>query len=137
MNLIGICGDNCQSCPRYTATTNNSLAELERVKDLWVRLGLRDNIFPVQDMICHGCRPENRCAYPELYACVKTKDLENCGLCDNYPCELLTTAFEKSEQLKTRALDVCTSEELVSLQKAFFSKKEYFDTIHYKIKNER
>jgi hypothetical protein len=113
------------------------LAELEKVKDLWVRIELRDHTFPIQDMICHGCKPENRCAYPELYACVKLKGLENCGLCGNYPCELLNRALEKSEQLKNRALDVCKPEELVSLKKAFFSKKEYFDTIHYITKNER
>ena len=37
MNMIGICGDNCAYCPRYTATLKGRTIELERVKELWVR----------------------------------------------------------------------------------------------------
>jgi len=132
MNMIGICGDNCEHCPRYIATQLGSKIELEEVKELWVRLGLRDHNFPVEDMVCYGCRPENRCAYTELCACVNIKGHENCGLCDDYPCELITTAFDKSDQLKSKAIKVCTPEEMIMLQKAFFSKKEYFDHIHQK-----
>jgi hypothetical protein len=77
--------------------------ELEKMKDLWVRLGRRDDDFPVQDRICHGCRSENIYAYQELYACVKIKGSENFGICDDYPCEVMTTVFNKSNQLKKYA----------------------------------
>ena len=130
--MIAICGDNCEYCRRYTTTQRDSKIELEKVKNLWVRLGLRDNDFPNQDMACQGCMPENKCAYQELYTCVKIKGLDNCGLYDDYPCELITKALDKSDQLKKMAIRVCTSAELDSLQKAFFSKKNYFDNIHYK-----
>lgn len=135
--MIGICGDNCEYCPRYLATQSSSKIELEKVKDLWIRLGLRNKEFSVEDMVCHGCRPENRCAYQELYDCVKTKGLKNCGLCDDYPCKLMTTAFNKSDRLKTKAMRVCESAEMEILQKAFFSKKEYFDNIYHRMKNKR
>lgn len=85
MKMIGICGDNCAYCPRYIATQNGGKIELEKVKELWVRLELRDLDFPVQEMACHGCKPENKCAYVELCTCVITKGLENCGLCNEYP----------------------------------------------------
>ena len=132
MNMIGICGDNCTHCPRYIATRNNSTRELDKVKELWIRLGLRDSAFPVQDLICHGCRPGNKCAYQELRSCVNTKEVENCGLCAEYPCKITKTAFEKSAKLKSHAEKVCTQEEMDTLNKAFFSKKECFDHIHQK-----
>ena len=127
MNMIGVCGDNCEYCPRYIATQNGSMSELEKVKELWVRLGLRPQVFPVEDMACHGCKPENNCAYTELRACVSSKEHDNCGLCSEYPCDLVNSVFEKSEKLKDRVNEVCTKEEKDLLQKAFFSKKEYFD----------
>jgi len=132
MKMIGICGDNCAYCPRYIATQNGGNIELEKVKELWVRLGLRDLDFPVQDMVCHGCKPENKCAYVELCTCVITKGLENCGFCNEYPCKLVNSAFDKSEKLKSQASKVCTHKEMDVLHKAFFSKKEYFDRIHQK-----
>jgi hypothetical protein len=135
MNMIGICGDNCEYCPRYRATQKGGMIELEKVKDLWVRLGLRDNRFPAEEMACNGCQPENKCAYPELCACVAGKAVENCGLCEEYPCNVIERVFDKSEKLKSRAVKVCTWEEMDMLQKAFFSKKEYFDQVHQKRKD--
>ena len=119
MSMIGICGDNCAYCPRYMATQNGRIEELEKVKELWIRLGLREHDFPVKDMSCHGCKPENKCAYTELRACVSTKMHDNCGLCDEYPCNLIHSAFDKSERLKDRVKITCTQEERDLLQKAF------------------
>lgn len=132
MNMIGICGDNCGYCPRYRATQNGSKVELEKARELWERLGLRDHDFPVEDMACRGCFPENKCAYAELRACVNAKGHENCGLCDEYPCKRIISVFKKSEKLKSHAAKVCTQEEMDILNKAFFSKKDYFDHIHQK-----
>ena len=132
MNIIGICGDNCEYCPRYIATQNGRIEDLENVKELWVRLGLRAPDFPVKDMTCHGCKPENKCAYTELRACVSAKGHENCGLCDDYPCTLINSSFDKSEKLKSLANKVCTQEEMDILHKAFFLKKKYFDGIRQK-----
>lgn len=132
MSMIAICGDNCAYCPRYRATQNGGKMELEKVKELWVRLGLRDHDFPAEQMVCKGCLPENTCAYSELRACVGAKSHENCGLCDEYPCKLINSMFEKTEKLKSLAAKVCTREEMNMLNKAYFYKKEYFDHIHKK-----
>ena len=137
MNMIGICGDNCTYCPRFIATQNDRKIELEKVKELWVRLGLRNPDFPVKDMACHGCLPKNKCAYTKLRACVSAKALENCGSCDEYPCILINSAFDKSEKFKSYANKVCTQEEMDMLHKAFFSKKEYFDHMHRKKINKK
>jgi hypothetical protein len=130
MFLIGVCGDNCAYCPRYIATRNNSATDLEKVKELWVRLGLRDPTTHARDLACSGCKSNNKCAYSELRACAHAKGVDTCGLCDAYPCKLINTAFEKSEKLRSRAARVCKPEELDTLQEAFFSKKQNLDRIH-------
>ena len=80
MITIGICGDDCLYCPRYIATKKGGNKEMEEVKELWVRLGLREPAFPARDMACLGCRPENKCAYLEVRTCAYEKGIENCGL---------------------------------------------------------
>jgi hypothetical protein len=129
ISMIGLCGDNCEYCPRYVATQDGRIEELEKTKELWVRLGLRTPDFPVKDMICHGCKPENKCAYPKLRACVITKTYDNCGFCDEYPCEITQNTFDQSERLRGRVENICTQTEKDTLQKVFFSKKENFDRI--------
>ncbi len=131
--MIGICGDNCLCCHRYVATKSGSVEELEKVKKLWVRLGLRDPDFPVENMACPACNKENNCA---ILNCAQSKGIENCGLCQEYPCDLITVAFEKTENLSSRAAQICTPEELGILKKAFFSKRQNLDQIHFE-KNKR
>jgi len=133
MSLIGICGDNCLYCPRYIATQNGCAKELEKIKELWARLGLRDPVFPARDMACFGCRPENKCAYSEVRVCAREKGIDNCGICQGYPCKLINAAFEKSEKLHSQAARVCTPGEMDTLHKAFFSKKQNLDQIHRQI----
>jgi RNase P/RNase MRP subunit POP5 len=130
MTKMGICGDDCLYCPRYVATQSGKAGELEKVKELWLRLGLGNPALSAEDMVCFGCAAENDCAYSELRACVYGKAIENCGLCETYPCELVDAAFEKSEKLRSRAVLVCTREEMEALQKAFFSKQQNLDQKH-------
>lgn len=129
-NMIGGCGDNCSCCPRYIATQNRSPSDLEKIKELWVRLGLRDPTFPARGLACLGCEPNKKCAYSELRTCAREKGIDNCGSCDAYPCKLISTAFERSEKLQTHATRVCTPEEMDTLNKAFFSEKQNLDQIH-------
>src|SRR4030042_3998404 len=131
MTVIGACGDNCFYCPRYIATQNGTADDLEKVKELWVRLELRDPAFPAQDLVCQGCRPENQCAYSELRACARAREMDTCGSCRDYPCERINNAFEQSEIVRTRAIRVCTPEELEALEKAFFSKAINLNRIHF------
>ncbi len=131
---IGACGDDCAYCPRYAATQSGSAEELEKVKELWARLGLRDPDFPADDMACFGCKAQNSCAYSELRACACGKGIDNCGLCDGYPCGLIGSAWVKSERLHSHARNVCTLEEMDTLRKAFFSKRQNLDRIHLEVR---
>ena len=69
MNLIGICGDNCQYCLSFIAIKNISMNMLEKVKDLWVRLGLRDNDFPDHNMACQAICLKKMCIAETLHLC--------------------------------------------------------------------
>ncbi len=129
MDAIGICGDNCAFCARYIANKSGRITQLQKVRDLWVRLGLREPGFPAEEMACGGCLPENNCAYAELRACVAAKSIENCGLCAEYPCQIMSSVFQKTDDFKYRAEKVCSQAEMEMLNKAFFSKKAYFDRI--------
>jgi len=135
--VIGVCGDDCSLCPRYSATLNESAEELEKVRELWVKLEWRDPDFPVARLACHGCKAEVNCAYSELRACAQEKAVANCGLCEGYPCELINGAFGKSEKVQARAALVCTPIEMSTLERAFFSKKQNLDRIHGEIKGHK
>jgi hypothetical protein len=106
---------------------NESAEELEKVKELWVRLEWRDPDFPTAELSCHGCRTEIKCAYSELRTCTREKAVDNCGLCQRYPCKLIDAAFAKSEDVKVRAALVCKPNEMALLERAFFSKKQNLD----------
>ena len=135
--MIGICGENCEYCPRYIATKKGTLYELEKVKELWVRIGLRDIGFPAEKMVCYGCRPENDCAFPELRDCVKNKHIENCGLCDEYPCKIINKVFDESAKLKIHANKVCTKKEMKMLTEVIFSKRIKIDRFNKMYRNNK
>jgi hypothetical protein len=135
MDKIGVCGDNCSCCPRYIATLSGDVKELKKVKELWIRMGWRDESFPAENLVCHGCTAEVKCAYPELRDCAYGKKISNCGLCVNYPCELVKAAFKRTSNLEFVAGSVCSKEEMDILNKAFLHKKRTLDQIHIREKS--
>jgi hypothetical protein len=130
MAKIGACGDHCDSCPRHRATRAGNQIALENVKELWVRLGLRDPSFPSGGLLCYGCKQDNACAYSALRDCVIAKKIENCGFCNTYPCEIAIDVFDKTEQWKLNHMKKCTKEEYELLHKAFCQKKINLDEIY-------
>jgi Protein of unknown function (DUF3795) len=88
-------------------------------------------------MACQGCKPENKCAYSELRACAIEKGVDNCGLCQEYPCGLIASAFEISENLYPQVARVCEPNEMDMLKKAFFSKRQNLDRLHFEMKEKK
>ncbi len=129
MAKIGACGDNCDYCPRFHATQSGNKSELEKVKDLWVRVGLRDGLFPAENLACNGCSMDHQCAYAELRQCVFKKGIENCGACDLYPCTIASGVINKSEDWLTRSKEKCSAEEYELLKNAFCMKKRNLDAV--------
>ena len=110
MEKITLCGDNCCKCPRYLAKTNG---ELEKVAELWFRIGWRDRIVPIEEIRCTGCTSHKQCTYC-LVDCVKENHVEKCNQCPRFPCEKITDLLRRSEKY----------EEYRMLKSAFFHKEE-------------
>lgn len=127
MSQIGACGDDCDACPRYKATKSGNIKELEKIKELWVRIGLRDDSIPVRELSCYGCQPHKYCGSRELLDCVVNRGIDNCGYCNSYPCEIVLESFNNSELWKLKIKDKCTEEEFELLDKAFCMKKMNLD----------
>jgi hypothetical protein len=130
MAKIGACGDHCDFCPRYHATQSNNQIALEKVKELWVRLGLRAPFFPAGELVCFGCKPDNVCAYSALRDCVMDRNIENCGFCSAYPCKIVVDVFGKTEQWALNHMQKCTKEEYEVLHKAFCQKQIHLGEIY-------
>ena len=69
--------------------------------------------------------------------CASQKGVENCGECDNYPCEKIKAAFEGTQAYADRCKEICTAEEYMILDKAFFSKKQRLDEVNMQCKKQR
>jgi len=132
MMKLGFCGDDCNVCPRYIATQSGDVEQLKKVAALWYRVGYRDKIVPPEEMICRGCSStwcnvvDNR----DVRECALEKGVENCGKCENYPCEKVLKVFEQTESFAKTCKEKCSKEEYECLQKAFFSKKENLDRVN-------
>jgi hypothetical protein len=135
MKKIGACGDNCSECLRYQATISNNQADLQRVKELWVALGLRKPNVDPQEMKCFGCCKENHCIYSELFDCVFGKKIDNCGQCTEYPCAITEAVFKQTEKRRQLYKKIGSVKERDSFIKAFLCKKANLDEIHDKIFN--
>jgi len=94
MNEIGFCGDNCYSCPRYVATIENDIEKLKEASLMWKRVGWRDSILSTDEIKCGGCKTVTWCRYNEIRECARNKSLNNCGECNQYPCQDLILVFE-------------------------------------------
>jgi diamine N-acetyltransferase len=127
---IGACGDNCDECPRFSATRSGSRDELACVARLWFDLGLRDRVVTPDEISCKGCLPENRCAYTVQRNCAFQKGYRNCGYCREYPCAIVADTFRITEETHRRAADISGFE---SIYRAFFMKKENLDGISLRV----
>ena len=74
----GYCGLYCGACPQFLATQNNTLEALAALR----------NSTP-EAMRCQGCKSavvSGWCQICNLKQCARSKGLELCGDCAQYPC---------------------------------------------------
>ena len=118
-SIIGACGDNCSLCPRYTARTKE---ELNKVAELWYKVGWRKKVVSEDEINCNGCDVSNNCRY-EVNKCVKEKNIRNCGQCKEYKCEKVKEMLKTTLDFEKECLEVCNNDEYEILKKAFFEKE--------------
>ena len=126
---LGICGDNCDECPRGIATRTGDAKLLAETLALWIKSGLRSQGTPVESLLCFGCASVAHCAYYTQRECARARNVDNCGLCADYPCAIAKESFRRSDATAEMCKKRCTGEEFAKLEKAFFSKKKYLDEV--------
>ena len=116
---ITLCGDNCLKCPRYNAHTYE---ELKAVAELWYRVGWRDTIVSNEEIACTGCSSHKQCTY-HLVDCTKEHGVDKCNQCKEFPCVKINDMLERSAEYKAKCIEVCTEQEYIALERAFFDKE--------------
>lgn len=120
MMLLSFCGDRCDLCPRFTASSDS---ELERVAKLWHKAGWRETVLSADEMRCNGCNIDKECGYG-ITGCLREKKLLKCSDCENFPCDILKKMLEKSHKSQENCRKKCTAEEYNLLSQAFFFKEK-------------
>lgn len=117
--MITLCGDNCTECPRYNAHTDE---ELRSVAELWYKVGWRKSIVSNEEIFCSGCSSHKQCTY-QLAECTKEHYVDKCNQCKEFPCVKIVKMLERSADYKRKCREVCSRQEYISLEKAFFDKE--------------
>lgn len=102
--FAAVCGLYCPGCTLYIGSTE----EPERLAWIAGRFGVTP-----EEARCLGCRSDVQsfyCQACEIKKCADERDLEFCGLCADYPCEMLSEfqaerphraeLFEDSERIR-------------------------------------
>ena len=116
---ITLCGDNCIYCPRYNAKSDD---ELEKVAELWYRIGFRDKIVSNDEIKCDGCSSHKKCTY-NLVECTHNHNVEKCNMCSEFPYDKKNDMLKRSKEYQKKCREVCSEEEYKTLEKAFFDKE--------------
>lgn len=90
---------------------------------LWYKAGWVDEVVPPEQIVCYGCVSAGWCRYG-IQPCASGKGVDNCGQCDDYPCDKILKAFEKAEVYAGVVTEKLSKEDCELFQRVFFSKKE-------------
>ena len=123
--IISACGNDCSSCPRHVPKTDD---ELRRTAELWMKIGYRDRIVTNEEISCIGCTKDNWCRYGIVH-CTTDRNIENCGQCNEYPCERIRKCFEVTGAFDPSCRAAYSDEEYSVLKKAFFEKQKNLEII--------
>ena len=88
--ILARCGYRCDLCPGYNGNLHTP-EDKQRTSDGWFKyIGIR---YSPDEIGCEGCLDEKEPADTEcpVRPCVKEKGLENCGYCEDLPCDKLKT----------------------------------------------
>jgi len=91
-NDIAPCGIDCINCEVY---------EPNNRKDIWDMFAARLGVTP-EEVACKGCRVQGGCSVHkdcETLECVKSKNLDSCGDCDEFPCRKIMPLAANAERV--------------------------------------
>lgn len=91
--MIAYCGLNCSYCDAYLATQEDNDSKREEIAQKWSKL-YKAEIRPEQ-INCEGCKSNGRrffhCEVCEIRQCCKSKNIDNCAVCNEYMCDTLSS----------------------------------------------
>ena len=101
--LIAICGINCAGCPAYIATQKDDDDARAKLAAAWS--DPPEAVIKPEDINCDGCTvTEGRlivfASMCDVRACGFERKLENCGCCEDYPCDKLDKIFKMDPTAK-------------------------------------
>jgi len=109
---ISMCGLSCHECGAYQAAmADDDAKRAETAREWSVQFGA--DILP-DEINCTGCLSTEdplfkHCTVCQVRTCGMGKDLQNCGYCDEYPCDNLGMIHEHVPDAKER-LDAIRSQ---------------------------
>lgn len=103
--LISACGFRCDLCPAFVENLTGQ-SDQRNVAAGWKKFYDIDMV--PERIVCNGCReviaegrelPAREC---QTRTCVVKKGLENCGHCEDYPCERLDSVMSNVERTREK-----------------------------------
>ena len=92
-----VCGIDCFNCELYYTNIDNFFGTMsEERKNAFVSRG-----FTKEKLLCKGCRISGCTMIPDkcdTLECVKTKNIDFCFDCDDFPCSKLQPLAEGAER---------------------------------------
>ena len=101
--MTACCGLDCAACDAFLATQADDDARRAAVaKDWSSRYGVE--VKP-EHINCDGCRADGRkvhyCAnLCEIRKCCLARNLDNCSLCSDYPCQIIKSFFQIAPEMR-------------------------------------
>ena len=97
--MIGYCGYNCYLC----AARSDDIDTRRKLVDAW-RKYLGHQHYTAENVACEGCKSKsNKVAdkHCEARPCAKTKGVDSCAQCDDFPCKKMSKLMGTTTQLLT------------------------------------
>lgn len=106
--MLAPCGLLCERCEAYIATQANDEKAMIQIARKWSEM----NSAPIspEHIPCDGCTADGKKSFYcgnlcEIKKCVATKELENCGKCEEFACSKVEPIYQHEPEAKNRLLN--------------------------------
>jgi len=106
---LGMCGLDCAACPAFIASKTDDQALREKTAAEWSQQ-FQVELKP-EDINCVGCLKVEgphigHCSECEIRQCGLARNVDNCALCPDYPCETIAGFLAKVPPAKANLDEV-------------------------------
>lgn len=107
--MLGVCGLDCAVCETYLATVKNDDEERKIIAKEWGEK-YHSNPRP-EDINCLGCNSKTgpwykHCLECNIRLCGLDKGIDNCGKCQDYPCEKASSFHSHVPEAKANCEEI-------------------------------